>query len=236
MRAFIPFSFGCVALVSLVGCQTVPVASSEGTQTTEAGAAQTPAPTAPQSSSAANMPAPPQGASPTEYLSGQITLLQEQSIQIRADVADIKQNQQILLANQQLIAQTGRQPNNPPANPAAAPASQENAGFSEVGLQRLTTQVETILDHAAPTYGMTSGYTVRGQWVMIRYNRTTGESWLADNGRWNLLSDLDSLPTAQYEVQLLRAENDVKGYVAARIDLLSGDTWWLKQDTWVKFQ
>lgn len=235
MRAFIPFSLSCAVLASLAGCQTVPVASPEGTPSADGEALQAPQ-TTQQSSSVSNMPSPTAGASSAEYLSGQITLLQEQSIQIRADVADIKQNQQILLANQQLIAQTGRQPNNPPANPAAAPASQETTGLSEAGLQRLTTQVETILDHAAPTYGMTSGYTVRGQWVMIRYNRTTGESWLADNGRWNLLSDLDSLPTAQYEVQLLRAENDVKGYVAARIDLLSGDTWWLKQDTWVKFQ
>jgi hypothetical protein len=50
------------------------------------------------------------------------------------------------------------------------------------------------------------------------------------------MKESDDLSPSLYEVQILRAEKDIKGYVAARVDKKNGQTWWLKQDTWLKFQ
>jgi hypothetical protein len=71
--------------------------------------------------------------------------------------------------------------------------------------------------------------------VLVRYDRFSGQTWLADQGVWQPLLDPAPLSRSDYEVQLTRADNDIKGYVAARLDRRNGDTWWLKQDTWQKF-
>ena len=82
------------------------------------------------------------------------------------------------------------------------------------------------------SFRITSAYTAKGQWVLIRFHRYTGESWLADKGQWIRLEESSASGTAEYEVILLRADKDVKGYVAARINRITGETWWLKQDMW----
>ncbi len=72
--------------------------------------------------------------------------------------------------------------------------------------------------------------------MLIRYHRYSGETWLADQGQWNLLEESGSTGTAEYEVRLSRADKDVKGYVAARVDRINGTVWWLKQDTWQPYE
>ncbi len=112
---------------------------------------------------------------------------------------------------------------------------------SDTALARLIGQLSLIsnelsLSGVGDSYRIAADYTGAGQWVLIRYDRFSGESWLADQGAWQPLQDSASLQRSDYEVQLTRADNDIKGYVAARLDRRSGDTWWLKQDRWQKFE
>ena len=71
---------------------------------------------------------------------------------------------------------------------------------------------------------------------MIRYNRFSGESWVSAANNWQPLEEEQVPMISSYDIQLLPANSDVKGYVAARIDHNSGDSWWLNQNTWVKYQ
>lgn len=167
-----------------------------------------------------------------EYLSGQLSTMQEQIIQIKTDTFELKQTSQVLLARLQMLANS----------PARAVAAIDESGSGAVSaaetpdLDQLTTRLNTLLKHNEAQYQLASGYTAKGEWVLIRYDRLTGESWLADQGRWNLLNESEPVTPSIFAIQLLRADKDVKGYVVARIDQVTGQSWWLKQDTWLMFQ
>ena len=162
-----------------------------------------------------------------EYLTGQLTTMQEQVIQIKADTTELKQVNQIILARLQMPS-----PNQMNASTSESAPSQDNSA----DFQHIAGQLDQLVNKEEGEYQLTSAYTAKGQWVLIRYNRFSGEAWLADNGKWNLMKESDDLSPSLYEVQILRAEKDIKGYVAARVDKKNGQTWWLKQDTWLKFQ
>ncbi|WP_315983068.1 hypothetical protein [Aliamphritea spongicola] len=70
----------------------------------------------------------------------------------------------------------------------------------------------------------------------MRYNRLTGESWISEGGSWVPLGDDYELPISEYEIQISSAAADAKGYVAARIDNNTGDTWWLNDQQWVSYE
>ncbi|WP_372738049.1 hypothetical protein [Neptunomonas sp.] len=167
-----------------------------------------------------------------EYLSGQLSTMQEQIIQIKADTFELKQTSQILLARLQMLA-------NKSGDSVATGAEAGTAGASaseKPDLDQLTARLNTLLKRSDAQYQLASGYTAKGEWVLIRYDQITGESWLADQGRWNLLNESEEVMPSMFSIQLLRADKDVKGYVVARIDQISGQSWWLKQDTWLMFQ
>jgi hypothetical protein len=165
-----------------------------------------------------------------EYLSGQLLTMQEQVIQIKADTAELRKTTQILLARAQM--QSTQSVNNPPANNGVS----LNSTQETPDLEQLTENLNSLIKHTDTPYQLVSGYTAKEQWILIRYDRFTGESWLADNGRWNLLNESEEVLPSVFTIQLLRADKDVKGYVAARIDQATGQFWWLKQDTWLMFQ
>ncbi len=209
----------------LLGCQantSKPTMPEEGSPTAPV-ASNPSAQVAPQTA-AAN---PPVRRDNLEYLTGQLATMQEQVIQIKADTAELRQTNQIMLARLQM-------PRSNVANSAAGEvvAPQDNSA----DFQHIVGQLDQLVNKEEGEYLLASAYTAKGQWVLIRYNRFSGEAWLADNGKWNLMKESDDISQSLYEVQILRAEKDIKGYVAARVDKKTGQTWWLKQDTWLKFQ
>lgn len=179
---------------------------------------------------------PTQAETPSELamLTGRLTVVQEQLLQLKSQTAEMQQQNQALLIHIQSIKDS--------LNTAAqTPIAEENnqqansEDFNSVldQLTLLANELGTKVQDGP--YRISSDYTAKGQWVLIRYHKYTGETWLADQGQWNLLEESGATGTSEYEVVLIRADKDVKGYVAARIDRINGDTWWLKQNTWQPF-
>ncbi len=165
-----------------------------------------------------------------EYLSGQLSTMQEQVIQIKADTSELRKTTQILLARAQMLSNQSAKPASSDVNSSASSTE------DRPDLERLTKRLNSLIKRTDAQYQLVSGYTAKGEWVLIRYDRFSGESWLADNGQWNLLSESEEVLPSVFTIQLLRADKDVKGYVAARVDQATGQSWWLKQDTWLMFQ
>ena len=165
-----------------------------------------------------------------EYLSGQLSTMQEQVIQIKADTSELRKTTQILLARAQMLSNQSAKTASSDVNSSASSTE------DRPDLERLTKRLNSLIKRTDAQYQLVSGYTAKEQWILIRYDRFSGESWLADNGRWNLLNESEEILPSVFTIQLLRADKDVKGYVAARIDQATGQFWWLKEDTWFMFQ
>ncbi|SEQ43747.1 hypothetical protein SAMN03080615_01552 [Amphritea atlantica] len=170
-----------------------------------------------------------------DQLNGRITLLQEQFLELKVQNSSVAERVQLLLTQFQVLAQEVKR--SAVEKPQAA---EPDPGLSDM-MQRLDQQL-TELQQIAPELGggdpfkLASCYTAKGQWVMIRYNRFSGESWISAANSWQPLEEEQTPSISSYDIQLLPANSDVKGYVAARIDHNSGDSWWLNQQTWVKYQ
>ncbi|MCP8689914.1 hypothetical protein [Marinobacterium sedimentorum] len=174
-----------------------------------------------------------------ETLANRLTLMQEQLIQIKAQGAELSQQSGTALARLQMLTGSAAVGGAEDAGDNSAPAAVSGAAPEQLaGLIDQLSQIanELSLSGVGDSYRIAADYTGAGQWVLIRYDRFSGESWLADQGAWQPLQDKASLERSDYEVQLTRADNDIKGYVAARLDRRNGDTWWLKQDAWQKFE
>lgn len=160
-------------------------------------------------------------------IQAQLTALQEQVIKLSGDAAAILQLSQLSVANGQ-IANTGQRKS------ASAKTNPSLKGGDS--LKDILKKLEDISPSPEAAFGIVSSYTASKQWVLIRFDRYTGETWLADNSGWNLLSETGELSISQYDVHLIRADQDKKGYVASRIDQRTGDTWWLNKRQWVVYQ
>jgi regulator of replication initiation timing len=169
-------------------------------------------------------------------LTNRLTAVQEQLLQLKAQTAEMhQQNQALLIHIQSVKDQVASISQAQPDATDATSAETTEADFNGV-LDQLTLLANELGNKVQDgPFRISSAYTDKGQWVLIRYHRFTGEAWLADKGQWNLLEESGGTGTSEYEVVLLKADKDVKGYVAARIDRINGDTWWLKQDTWQPF-
>lgn len=185
-------------------------------------------PMQPQGGSVANQTEP-------NELTGRLTAVQEQLLQIKTQTAQMNQQNQALFIHIQSIKDAIMSMQTPEASPETANAPADAEAFNGV-LDQLTLVANQLGNSVEEgPYKVTSAYTAKGQWVLIRYNRFTGQSWLADQGQWNLLEENGATGRSDYEVVVLRADNDVKGYVAARLDTVNGDAWWLRQDIWQPF-
>jgi hypothetical protein len=162
-------------------------------------------------------------------LQGQITALQEQVIKLSSDSASILKLSQLLVAKAQVQAVSSNQA---AAKPVAKQASYADDGSLKTVLKKL----ESISPSPKGAFGIVSSYTASKQWVLIRFDRQSGETWLADNDGWNILAESSELEISQYDVHLIRADQDKKGYVASRIDQRTGETWWLNKKQWVVYQ
>ncbi|UTW13592.1 hypothetical protein [Marinobacterium rhizophilum] len=171
-----------------------------------------------------------------DTLANRLTLVQEQLIQIKAQGADLSVQSETALARLQMLTGTPARGGDAGADVTASP---EAAPEQLASLIDQLSQIANELSLAAvgDRYRIAADYTDGGQWVLIRYDRFTGESWLADQGSWQPLLESGALESSDYEIQLsgARADKDIKGYVAARLDRRTGDSWWLKQNTWQKF-
>ncbi len=212
--------------VLLTGCQSTPEISGELP-------APEPITNSPKSEQVTPTSTSPSGepaqSNAVDYLSGQVTTMQEQIIQIKADTADLKQLNQLILSRLQLMGA------NFTSNAANNTEVQSAEALSSVDIAQLSQQLQQLQETSDSAFKLVSGYTAKGQWVLIRYNRFTGESWLADQGSWNPINENEVISPSVFEIQLLRADKDIKGFATARIDQRSGQVWWLSENSWLKY-
>lgn len=173
-----------------------------------------------------------------DQLSGRLTLMQEQLLQLRADSQQLQEQNQMVLNRLQLI---GSQM--PSASESAGTG--EDAAVDSAGAEQLDAMIGQLmqllnsLDNAGLSggdYTVTTTYTRSGDWILLRYHRRDGTTWLADGGDWRLLKEQQTLPPGDYQVLVHRADQDSKGYVAVRIDRTTGHSWWLKDTYWQEYR
>ena len=167
-----------------------------------------------------------------DMIANRLTAVQDHLLQIKAQSAEMQLQNQALFVQLQSL-KTGLFDADAATTNAKANGQQGDPEAFNSVLDQITMMANELSSQVQDgPYRVASSYTSKGQWVLIRYHRYSGETWLADQGQWNLLEESGTRTTSEYEVTVLRADKDVKGYVASRIDRISGDTWWLKQNTW----
>ena len=224
----------CVLATAIVGCTTT-APKTEGADPAE------PEQTAPDNtkesvvdSSTATGAGQNQLPTPSDIsrLQAQVTALQEQLIKVNNDTSAILRMSQIMVAQAQVnTANTGSQ-----TQPNQAQTTAIKGTNSQGSLNTVLKKLEDISPSPQGSFGIVSSYTIQKQWVLIRFDRQTGETWLADNNGWNPLQEQEEIPISQYDIHLIRADQDKKGYVASRIDKRTGDTWWLNTKQWVVYK
>lgn len=144
-----------------------------------------------------------------ELIANRLTAVQDHLLQIKSQAAQLQQqNQALSLQLQQLQGALSSVPQaDGAAEPAAAPDAAEFNGVLDQ-ITMLANEMSNQVQNGA--FQITSAYTAKGEWVLIRYHRYSGETWLADKGQWIRLEESTSTGTAEYDVVLLRAEQDVK--------------------------
>jgi len=172
-----------------------------------------------------------------DQLTGRLTLLQEQVIQIRSGTQQLMEQNQILLSRLQMLTES-----------RALAQSSGGAGMDEDMAEQLVQDIDAAISQlmqvanmqspeamVSGPYRIVSAYTRSGDWIVLRYHTESGESWLAERGGWIPLKESSSPRSSSFEISVQRADQDQKGYVATRIDRRSGRSWWLNGDTWQAF-
>lgn len=185
-------------------------------------------------------PAAPAVSSQSQFdqISGRLTLIQEQMLQLRSDNQRLQEQNQMVLNRLQLLS-------------SSAAAATENDGESEAsgaaadgGSEQLDMaigqlmQVLNSLDNTGSSggeYALSTTYTRSGDWILLRYHRLNGSTWLADSGEWRPLQEQQAPSRGDYDVLLHRADQDRKGYVGVRIDRNTGRSWWLNDTRWQEY-
>jgi len=170
-----------------------------------------------------------------DQLSGRLTLMQEQLLQLRTDSQRLQEQNQMVLNRLQLISA----PNQGDEQEDAQAVSQADSGAEQLDMAiGQLMQVLNSLDNtgsAGGEYAITTTYTRSGDWILLRYNRVNGSTWLADAGDWRLLQEQQMPERGDYQVLVHRADQDRKGYVAVRIDRTTGHSWWLNDNRWQEY-
>ncbi|MDF2182778.1 hypothetical protein [Neptuniibacter sp. CAU 1671] len=166
-----------------------------------------------------------------DQLSGRISKAQEYLLQLKTQNGELQQQVQALLLQVQTVRDLII---NAPAQGEAVPTESATAQLNEV-MEQLSRLAADLQPAASGTYRISSAYSAQGDWVVVRYDQISGESWLAQAGQWIPLEESNVLAAGDYEISVLRADQDKKGYVALRMDRLSGDSWWLNGKRWQRF-
>lgn len=169
-------------------------------------------------------------------LEGRFTAMQEQVLNVRSQSARQLEQLQSLQLQLNLLSQELKSSVRQDANDDAEPGVniQDELALLLDQMARMAGDVSMQVQDG--NFRFVSCYTQAGQWILIRYDRFSGESWLADQGQWLPLQEVGEQPASVYEVTLERADSDSKGFVAARLDRQTGQTWWLKQNSWQRLQ
>ncbi|MBV0933572.1 hypothetical protein [Marinobacterium weihaiense] len=199
------------------------------------------APAGEQPSAAANSVTP---SSPVQsgfdQLSGRLTLLQEQVLQLRTQSGQLLEQNRMLLNRMQLLTspaadrQSGSEEDaSDQLGDSAGATEQLDAAIGQ--LMQVMNQMDAPVEGGGQ-FALTTTYTRDGAWILLKYDRFSGATWLADAGSWRLLGDVDYLEPSTYRVLLHRADKDTKGYVAVRMDEQTGQSWWLNDNRWQEYE
>lgn len=174
-------------------------------------------------------------------LGQKLLLVQEQVIKLnqKAEALDQRILQQLqALQRIQMLQAAAAQP--PQSSTAEGPTPIDQLTALVARLEQLSSQPVSAApgaaDGALPGFRMVSAYTPAGTWVVLKYDEATGLTWSAKGGNWEAVDEEEIPGTSHYQVVLQPAAGDKKGYVAARIDRDSGQTWWLNGNRWEPFQ
>lgn len=175
-----------------------------------------------------------------DQLSGRLTLLQEQVLQLRTDSQRLLEQNQMLLNRMQLLGTAPGSEDEVSADDTAVMAAGEGGASEQLDaaigqLMQMLNQMELPAGEGGQ-FGVATTYTRQGSWVLLRFDRRSGETWLADGGRWKAIRDVRYLNRSAYRVLVHRADQDAKGYVAVRMDEQSGMSWWLNGDQWQEYE
>lgn len=172
-----------------------------------------------------------------DQLAGWLTLMQEQLLQLRADSQRLQEQNQMLLNRLQLIGGNVQPAGEGDTDDSGAAADAAGTEQLDAVIGQLM-QLINSLDNAGSgggEYAITTTYTRSGDWVLLRYHRLNGSTWLADGDGWRPLQERQTPPPGDYQVLVHRADQDSKGYVAVRIDRSTGYSWWLKDTYWQEY-
>lgn len=236
---------GATLSLLLVGCNAATVQPQPAAPAGQAAAPAEPADSA-DSAPAADTPVETASARPVsgaqisnqlDQLSGRLALIQEQLIQLKSAGQQQAEMNQMLLTRLQHLSERGAAKAADPGTSDAQGNDEASAQMDAVIGQLMQTVNQLGLADAADTFAVASAYTAKGSWVLVRYRVDTGETWLADQGSWvKIDEETGSLPLSSYAIQLQRADQDLKGFVAVRIDRRSGESWWLNDRRWQVYQ
>jgi len=173
-----------------------------------------------------------------ERLESRFSLAQEQLLGLITESAQSRAlNQRILLQLQALNNNQG----------GAESADGGEGGYDTSAMDAVLEQMlmvandlgEGVNAGGGSNFQMAMTYIGAGKWKVIRYNRSTGETWLAHGNNWQLLQDDEVLPESSYQVSMISGEDLLvpdeevhKGFIAARMDRVSGRMWWLNKNVW----
>lgn len=175
-------------------------------------------------------------------LEQQLTLLQEKLLKLNDQLErlDLQGRQQLALTQHIQQLQSSQMALGGPSQRQTSAASSGNDTLAQLTelvlrLEQMSSQHDDTdlqqQDSTAPDYRLVSAYGTQG-WVLLKYDAVSGTSWKAEGGDWKEIKEVGVLPDSQYRLVIQAAENDVKGFVAARIDRSNGFAWWLKGNTW----
>lgn len=164
-----------------------------------------------------------------DRLDGRLVLLQGQILELKRSLEQVGNQSQMILSRLQLLTGSG----------ASSQGQQEhdNSGGNEQ-MDAAIAQLMSMLNSMGSSAGgggpfqIATTYTNKGDWILLKYRTDTGESWIAANGGWQALNDRSPLPESDYRITVERADKDLKGYVAVRVDEQTGNSWWLKDKQW----
>lgn len=174
-----------------------------------------------------------------ERLESRFSLAQEQLLGLITESAQARAlNQRVLLQLQALQNNQG----------ASGSAEAGEGGYDTSAMDAVLEQMLMVANDLGEGVSAASGgnnfqmamtYIGAGKWKVIRYNRITGETWLAHGNDWQLLQDSEMLPESNYQVSMISGEDLLvadegihKGFIAARMDRVSGRMWWLNKNVW----
>lgn len=169
-----------------------------------------------------------------DQLSGRLTLVQEQIINQRNSSDQQLELSQAILQRLQLLTQSTllKDQTDSEQDPMdLASVQQLDAAINQLLQVANEMQIASGRSAATGDWEIESVVTNKG-WVLMRYKPVSGATWLAESGAWIELGDTTPLSSGNYALQLEPRDTDSKGYVAVRINKLTGDTWWLNDRTW----